>query len=75
MLIGFPLGTRTFRQHVKSGVCGKHIAHRLDLSKQILHVKLTSPAGYSVHTWGLITAIANLHLLQCDHEQCELISA
>lgn len=75
MLVDFPLGTHTFQQHVKLGVCGKHIAHHLDLSKQILHVKRTSPAGYSVHIWGRIMATANFHLLQCDQEQCELITA
>lgn len=46
MLVDFPLGAHTFQQHVKLGVCGKHIAHHVDLSKQILHVKLTSLAGH-----------------------------
>jgi len=75
MLIDFLLGTYRFQQHVELGVCGKHIAHLNDLSKQLLHVTSTSPAGDSVHIWGLIVAIPNFHSLQCDQKQCELISA
>lgn len=75
MLVYFPLGARTFQQQVKLGVCGKHSAHHVDLSKQILHVKLTSPAGHSAHIWDLIMDTANIHLLQWDQEEYEQLSA
>lgn len=66
MLVDCSLDTYTFQQQVKLGICGKHLAHHLDLPKQILHAKLTSQAGSSLLIWGPVMIIANFLLLQCN---------
>lgn len=56
MLVDFLLGTHTFWQHVKLGAFSQHTAHHLDLSKQALRVKLSSPL-----IWPFCTYLGSDH--------------